>query len=258
MRYLKNNSLFLILGILLSTILLVFLFIPIFKILFAVPPSKLMASFKDPRITSSVILTLKVSAMATATTVVLGLPLSYILARYEFPLKRTIEGLIDAPVMIPHVAAGIALLMVFGREGILGGAFQKIGVVFLDTKAGILIAMMFVSAPFFINSAKEGFKKIDRRLELAAKTLGASNLDVFFKISLPLAKKEILNGALMMWGRGLGEFGAVVIIAYHPITAPVMIYERFTSFGLEYALPISSLLVGISILIFIIVRFLSR
>ncbi|AEA33753.1 ABC transporter permease [Hippea maritima] len=247
-----------ILAVILSLTLVAFLSIPLFEIIFSLPPSKLIIALKDKMILSSILLTLKVSAFATLTTTILGLPLSYILARYNFPLKGLIEGIVDVPVMIPHVAAGIALLMVFGSEGIFGEAFQKLGITFLDTQFGILIAMMFVSAPFFINAAKEGFKKIDTRIEQVARTLGASRFHVFLKISLPLAKKDILNGALMMWGRGLGEFGAVVIIAYHPITASVMIYDRFNSFGLDYALPVTTLLVIISLTIFIIVRFLSK
>ncbi|QEH07590.1 ABC transporter permease subunit [Sulfurospirillum multivorans] len=121
-----------------------------------------------------------------------------------------------------------------------------------------MIAMMFLSATFLINGAKEGFKKVDIKLEKVARTLGASPLKVFFAISIPNAKKEIVNGCLMMWGRGLGEFGAVIILVYHPMTAPVLIYDRFTSFGLSYSAPVAAVMIILSIMVFLSVRFVNN
>ncbi len=242
----------------LATLILVFLFLPVFGILTGIPPAQYIHSFKDRQIVSSIALSLEISFFATVLVMVLGIPLAYLLARVKFPFKGILEAIVDIPVMIPHVAAGIALLMVFQANGSLGEFFKKIGVSFLDTPYGILIAMMFVSAPFLINSAKEGFKKVDERVEFVARSLGASQVYTFFRISLPLARKDIVNGAIMMWSRGIGEFGAVVIIAYHPMTAPVLIYDRFTSFGLNYALPITALMVLISIVIFIVIRVLNN
>ncbi len=243
---------------LLSVIIFIFLALPIVDIMLSTSPDKLVSAIKDPSIMSSIKLSIEMSFFATLIVIIVGVPLSYILARWHFPFKGVIEGFIDIPVMVPHVAAGIALLMTFQANGFFGAFFKKIGITFLDTPYGILIAMIFVSAPFLINGAKEGFKRVDRRLEFVARSLGATPLETFFKVTLPLARKDIINGALMMWGRGIGEFGAVVIIAYHPLTAPVMIYDRFNSFGLSYALPITSLMVGISIVIFIAVRIINN
>ncbi len=238
----------------LSILIVIFLFLPIFGILTSITPHQFLQSLKDKQIMHSIILSIEISFYATLIVIALGIPLAYLLARAQFPLKGILEGLIDIPIMIPHVAAGIALLMVFQANGTFGEFFKKIGVTFLDTPYGMLIAMMFVSAPFLINSAKEGFKKVDERIEYVSRSLGLGSLETFLKITLPLARKDIINGALMMWGRGIGEFGAVVIIAYHPMTAPVMIYDRFNSFGLEYALPITALMVAMSIVIFIAIR----
>ena len=159
--------------------------------------------------------------------------------------------------MIPHTAAGIALLVAFG-SGSIGEFFSGLGIKFIGTEAGIMIAMMFLSATFLINGAKEGFKKVDVKLEKVARTLGASPMHVFFAISVPNAKKDIVNGCLMMWGRGLGEFGAVVILVYHPMTAPVLIYDRFTSFGLSYSAPVAGVMIILSILVFLSVRFINN
>ncbi len=242
----------------LSIVIFLFLFAPIAKIIASTSTPKLISIFSDKDIINSVVLTIKMSLYATIIVALTGIPLAYFLSRKDFCCKAIVEGIIDIPVMVPHVAAGIALLMVFGTNGSLGELFKKVGIEFLDTKFGILIAMMFVSAPFLINGAKEGFKKVDTRLENVSKTLGANAFWTFIKITLPNARKDIINGALMMWGRGIGEFGAVVIIAYHPMTAPVMIYDRFNSFGLSYAIPITVLMISVSIIIFAIIRIINN
>jgi molybdate/tungstate transport system permease protein len=179
-----------------------------------------------------------------------------LLARTNFPGKKLVEGLIDVPIIVPHTAAGIALLFVFGRNFIAGKLFGSIGIQFIDSPAGIIIAMLFVSIPFLIDSAKEGFKKVDVRLERIARTLGASQWQCFWKIAFPLAWRSIMAGNIMMWARGISEFGAVIILAYHPMIAPVLVFERFEAFGLEYARPIASLLIIITIIIFIVLRLL--
>jgi molybdate/tungstate transport system permease protein len=118
--------------------------------------------------------------------------------------------------------------------------------------------MAFVSIPFLINSARDGFEGVPVRLEKAALNLGASSLRVFFTISLPLAWRNIVSGLILMFARGMSEFGAVVIVAYHPMVTPVLIYERFGAFGLKYARPVSVLFIGICLLVFVILRLLSR
>ncbi len=234
-------------------VILAFLVIPLFSILTGNPLDVLVQTLNEADVLASVYLTMKVSFWATLFALVTGLPLAYILARYKFWGRSFVETLVDIPIMIPHTAAGIALMLSFGN-GFLGDMFEKIGISFLDTESGIMIGMMFLSATFLINGAKEGFKKVDVKLENVARTLGANPLQVFFKISIPNAKKDIINGCLMMWGRGLGEFGAVVILAYHPMTAPVLIYDRFTSYGLSYSAPVAAVMILFSIAVFLVVR----
>jgi molybdate/tungstate transport system permease protein len=183
-------------------------------------------------------------------TLLLGVPLAYLLARVDFTGRSLIEGIINLPVIIPHTAAGIALLTVFGSRFFGGKLFSLLGIKFVGKFAGIVIAMMFVSLPFLVNEVKEGFRAIDDKLEKVARTLGANSCQTFFKIALPLNFNHIMSGSVMMWARGLSEFGAVVILAYHPMAAPVLIYERFTSYGLKYSSPIAVVMVFTTLIVF--------
>jgi len=241
----------------LSGILILFLSIPLLKLILGVGIETYIETLNDSQVKSSVFLTMKVSFYATLFVLLTGLPLAYIIARYDFFGKSLLESIIDIPTMVPHTAAGIALLMTFGNEKI-ENFLSKIGLGFVDSTTGIMAAMMFLSAPYLINSAKEGFRKVDVKLENVSKSLGAGNFETFLKIVIPNAKKDIINGMLMMWARGLGEFGAVVIIAYHPMIAPVLIYERFINFGLNYSAPVAAVMIVISIIIFSIVRWLNN
>lgn len=241
----------------LGLIMLLFLTLPLFKMLIGNDIATLVETLEQADVSASVILTMKVSFFATLFALVTGLPLAYLIARHEFFGRSFVETLIDIPIMIPHTAAGIALLVAFG-SGKMGEGFEWLGIRFIGTEAGIMIAMMFLSATFLINGAKEGFKKVDIKLEKVARTLGASPIKVFFAISIPNAKKEIVNGCLMMWGRGLGEFGAVVILVYHPMTAPVLIYDKFTSFGLSHSAPVAGVMIILSIIVFLSVRFINN
>ena len=117
--------------------------------------------------------------------------------------------------------------------------------------------MAFVSIPFLINAARDGFEVVPEKLEKTALNLGASPARVFFTISLPLAWRSVLSGLIMMWARGMSEFGAVVIVAYHPMIAPVLIYERFGSFGLSYARPVAVVFICVCLLFFVMLRMLS-
>ena len=153
-------------------------------------------------------------------------------------------ALINLPVVIPHTAAGIALLLVFGRRGLLGQWFSPLGITFTDNLAGIVVAMLFVSLPFLVNLSREAFAMVDEEFEKIALIDGASQWQAFFSVTLPLAWRGVLGGAVMMWAWGISDFGAVVILAYHPKIVPVLIYERFEGFGLQAAQPIALLLIS--------------
>jgi len=241
-----------------GTLLLLFVAIPVIRMILAADPAILAKTMAEPGVVASIFLTLKCAFFATMVCALFGIPLAFILARRDFFGKSIVSGIIDLPVMIPHTAAGIALLMVFGKRFFIGKAFAHAGIGFVGTEAGISLAMAFVSLPFLVNSARDGFSAIDPRLERVAETLGASASRTFFSISLPLAFRPILSGLIMMWARGISEFGAVIILAYHPMTAPVLIWERFTSFGLAYARPVAVLLILICLVIFSVLRFIGK
>jgi molybdate/tungstate transport system permease protein len=243
---------------LLGFLVLFFISFPLLNMLMSTEPSLLYKTFTDREVMDSIGLTLYASLLATSIALLGGIPLAYLLARVDFPGKSFVEGVIDVPIVIPHSAAGIALLMVFGREFFLGRAFDSIGIRFTGSVAGIVIAMLFVSVPFLIDAAREGFESVDPRLEKVARTLGATHWQTFWRISLPLAWRGILAGAIMMWARGISEFGAVLILTYHPMVAPILIYERFETYGLRYARPAAVLLILVCLLIFAALRALSR
>ncbi|ACM92549.1 sulfate/molybdate ABC transporter, permease protein [Nautilia profundicola AmH] len=241
----------------LAAVIVLFLTLPLLKLILGVGFDSYMQTLKDTEVINSIFLTMKVSFLATLFVLFTGLPLAYLIARYEFFGKSLLESLIDIPTMVPHTAAGIALLMTFGSQNIQG-FLESVGLGFIDSTTGIMAAMMFLSAPYLINSAKEGFKNVDVKLENISRSLGASQFETFMKIVIPNAKKDIINGMLMMWARGLGEFGAVVIIAYHPMIAPVLIYDRFINFGLNYSAPVAALMIIFSVIVFLSIRWLNN
>lgn len=212
----------------------------------------------EKEVVSSIWLTIWTSMAGTIFFAIAAIPFSYLLVRKKFPGKKIISGIIDLPVVIPHSAAGIAILGFISRDSIIGKFGSMLGLDFIGHPAGIALAMAFVSIPFLINAARDGFAGVPERLEKAALTLGASPARVFFTISLPLAWRNIVSGLILMFARGMSEFGAVVIVAYHPMITPVLIFERFGAFGLKYARPVSALFIIISLLVFVLLRSLAN
>ena len=241
----------------LGGILVLVVVIPLVRMIVTADPAVLRSAISDAEVIQSILLTLRAALWATLACILFGVPLAYALARWNFPGKTMVQGAIDLPVMIPHTAAGIALLMVYGPEFLLGRAFARLGVSFTGTIAGISLAMAFVSLPFLVNAARDGFLAIDPRLERVARTLGATPWQAFFKVSLALCWRSILSGAIMMWARGIAEFGAVIILTYHPMIAPILIWERFENYGLKYASPVAVILILLCLVVFSVLRWLA-
>jgi molybdate/tungstate transport system permease protein len=241
-----------------GALILLFIIAPLVGMFVSTSPADLFATAGDVEVQDSIKLTIWVSLAATVIFALAAIPLSYLLARKDFPFKSIVAGIIDLPVVIPHSAAGIAILGFVSRDSVLGKMGSAIGLNFVGHPAGIAIAMAFVSLPFLINAARDGFSGVPVRLEKAALTLGASPARVFFTISLPLAWRSIVSGLILMFARGMSEFGAVIMVAYHPMITPVLIYERFGAFGLKYAKPVSVLFITISLVVFITLRVLAR
>ena len=194
------------------------------------------------------------AAAATAIIALFGTPLAYFLARHSFRGKAFLEAVIDVPIMVPHTVAGIAVLMAFSPKAPAGAFLVNLGLSPVNSHLGIILACLFVSIPFYVDAARDAFYGVSPRLENVSRTLGASFPEVFFRISLPLAKKGLFSGLIMSWARAVSEFGAVVIIAYHPRTLPVLVYEFFTGYGLSAALPLTALLIAAVLVLLLVLQ----
>jgi molybdate/tungstate transport system permease protein len=253
----SRNSPFNWIILILSSLVLLFILAPLAGMFLHTGGSELLETVNDQEVRASIWLTIWVAFATTFIFAIGAVPLAWLLARKEFPLKNVAQGIIDLPVVLPHTAAGIAVLGFISRDGLLGKAANSVGLTLINNPGGIALAMAFVSIPFLINAARDGFTAVPERLEKAALSLGASRTRVFFTISLPLAWRSIMTGFVMMFARGMSEFGAVVIVAYHPMVAPTLIYERFNSFGLKYARPASVLFIIVALAVFILLRLIS-
>jgi molybdate/tungstate transport system permease protein len=253
----SRNTPFTWILLILSSLVLLFILAPLAGMFLHTGGSELLETINDQEVRASIWLTIWVAFAATFFFAIGAIPLAWLLARKKFPMKNIIQGIIDLPVVLPHTAAGIAVLGFISRDGLLGKAANSVGLTLINNPAGIALAMAFVSLPFLINSARDGFMAVPERLEKAALSLGASRTRVFFTISLPLALRSIITGFVMMFARGMSEFGAIVIIAYHPMVAPVLIYERFSSFGLKYARPAAVLFIIVALAVFILLRLIA-
>jgi len=242
----------------LGGVVLLFIIAPLAGMALRTTFSDLAQTAADAEVRGSITLTLWTSMAATLILAIAAIPFAYLLARRDFPLKRLVTAIIDLPIVIPHSAAGIAILGIVSGDSFGGMAARRLGVQFVGGPAGIMTAMAFVSLPFLINAARDGFAAVPERYEKAALSLGASPARVFCTISVPLAWRAILSGLILMWARGLSEFGAVAVVAYHPIVTPVLIYERFGAYGLKHARPIAVLFIGVCLILFVAVRLLAR
>ncbi|MCP4119875.1 MAG: ABC transporter permease [Desulfobacteraceae bacterium] len=220
--------------------------------------SDLMSALKERVVLEALGRSLFTALGATAVAMVFGTPLAYIMARKDFAGKKVIEGLIDLPIMIPHPVIGIAILSLFGRNSILGRILAQAGIEIMGTLTGIIIVLVFVGAPFYVNTVKAGFESVPVRLEKASRTLGAGMTSTFFRVTFPIVWRNMVLGAVMCTARAISEFGAVIIVAYHPMTAPVLIYERFTAYGLKYSQCVAFWLIAISLILFVLMRLFSR
>jgi len=206
-------------------------------------------------------LSLTTSLICVVVSVVTGTPLAYIQAHWKFRGKVLLDLLVDLPVVLPPSVAGIALLLAFGREGLIGIWLNKIGITLPFTTTAVVMAQLFVSAPLLVRSARIGFAAIDPQLEEAAKVEGASNWNVFRLIMLPIAGRALLTGVILTWTRALGEFGATLLFAGNlegkTQTMPLAIYVGFEQ-GLGIALILSVILLAVSIILLAFLRRLEQ
>ncbi len=235
-----------------------FIIAPILHIFIKVSAERLIETLKDQAVWKAIFTSLWGALWATILGCLLGVPLAYLLARSEFKGKSFVESIINLPVAIPHVAAGIALLSLLNPRTTVGKFFSLFHITFTDTIYGVIIAMLFVSLSFVIGAAITGFDNVEEDIEMVSRSLGASPSYTFWHITLPLAFPAILRGAVLAFARSISEVGALLVIAYYPKTAPIIMLDRFEQYGLTSARPVTVLVIVVSLILFFVLFYLSK
>ena len=218
----------------------------------------LMRIAGESDVISAILITFGGGLAAVIVLMILGTPLAYVLARTDFRGKHLVESLVDLPLVLPHTVAGLMVYILFMQRGLIGAPFAAAGVVFEDAIPGIIVAMLFVAMPFYVNTVREGFEKVPVHMENTARTLGATRFEAFRTVTIPCCTGHIANGASLAWGRAIGEFAAIVFIAYFPMVISTLIYFRFSTGGLAESRSIACVIIVASLVIFISMRLLVR
>jgi molybdate transport system permease protein len=229
-------------------ILVVFLALPVLTLIVrSLVDGSLAAVAGTSAVIAALALSLATTAVSLVLTVTFGLPLAYVLARWSFRGKWLVEAIVDLPIVLPPAVAGLALLLVLGRRGVLGGSLDQAGISIAFTTIAVILAQTFVSAPFFVRSARAGLAGVDRDLEDAARVDGASEVRVFRAITAPLAGPALAAGLVMSWARALGEFGATIMfagnVAGRTQTLPLVVYAEFQGGELNASIAGAAILV---------------
>jgi molybdate transport system permease protein len=246
---------------LVSLPMLLFYLLPLIALLLRVSPADLLSNFVDPQVAQAIQVSMTTTGAATGITLVFGAPLAYLLARRRFRARAVLDTLIDLPMLLPPSVAGIALLVAFGRRGLVGQSLADTGIQIAFTQIAVIMAQVFVASPFFVKSAISAFAAVDRELEQAAAVDGAAPLGVFWRITLPLSASALFGGIVMTWARALGEFGATIIFAGNfpgrTQTMPLAIYIGF-EIDLNIALTLSTILLVIAFAVLLLVKAVLR
>jgi molybdate transport system permease protein len=229
--------------------LLLLIALPLAGLLFTASPRELLTGLGDPLVAPAVRLTLMTTTISVVVIVACGTPLAWILAGRRSRVFRIVETALELPVVLPPAVAGVALLLAFGRRGLLGPALASVGVGLPFSRAAVVLAESFVAAPLYLQAALAAFRRVDPDLLLAARTLGASRPRVFFRVAIPLALPGLASGATLGWARALGEFGATLMFAGNMTgrtqTLPLAIYTALES-DLRTAQSLSLVLVAVA------------
>jgi molybdate transport system permease protein len=240
---------------------LVFLTLPVVAIFANTGPAELIDSLGDASAREALRLSLETSLIALAIVLAVGTPAAYFLATRRFRGHALVVTLVELPLVLPPAVAGIALLAALGPNGILGSLVEDAGVQLVLTTAGVVVALVFVSAPYYLRQAQASFAAVDPALLEASRTLGAGEARTFARVAVPVARPGLLAGAALAWGRALGEFGATLMFAgsFRGVTqtAPLAIYERFAT-DFTGALALSAVLVAVSAALLVSVKLLGQ
>jgi molybdate transport system permease protein len=251
---------------LLSGLLLLLVALPIVGLLFSAPPRQLLAGLGDPLVVPALRLTLFTTTVSLLVILTCGTPLAWMIARRTSPVARAsratriwrvMETLVELPVVLPPAVAGVALLLAFGRRGLLGPGLALAGIGLPFTRGAVVVAQTFVAAPFYLQAALAAFRRLDPDLILVARSLGASPPRLLFTLAIPVSWPSLASGAAMSWARALGEFGATLMFAGNMSgrtqTLPLAIYTALES-DLRTAQSLSLLLVAVAFALLVAIR----
>jgi molybdate transport system permease protein len=245
-----------------AALLVVFIAVPLASLYTHLSPPALAAVLAREPAQAALRLSLVTTFASLALTVILGTPLAYVLARSRFAGRTVVDAVVDLPIVVPPAVAGLALLFVFGRTGYAAPALRALHVQLAFTTAAVVLAQLFVGAPFYVRSARAGFAAVDRIYEDAAATLGTGPLRTFARITVPLALPALAGGAVLAWARALGEFGATIMFAGNlpgvTQTLPLAVYLGLESGDLELAAGLAVVLVTVALAIVVAARVLER
>ena len=243
----------------LSLPFLLFILIPLVALVLRVKPEQLLLHLQNPQVLAALRLSLSTTMISTVLIVLAGTPVAYLLASHQDRITRLIDALIDLPTVLPPAVAGVALLMAFGRRGLFGGSLASMGIQIAFTPIAVVLAQLFIAAPFFIKSAVVGFSLIEPEIKQAASMDGASDWQIFRYMVIPLASRAMLTGIMMSWARALGEFGATILFAGNfpekTQTMPLAIFLGFES-NIDIALTLSVILLLLSFCLLFFVKLL--
>jgi molybdate transport system permease protein len=247
-----------VLAVVLAAFGALFFLLPLLGLLWRAPWIRIGAELASAEVATALRLSLFCSLAATALSILLGMPLAWIQARIVFPGRALLRGLTLLPIVLPPVVGGVALLTAFGRRGLLGAWLDvALGLRLPFTTAGAVVAEAFVAMPFFVLTMEGAFGGSDRRLEDAARTLGAAPWRVFWSVTLPLVRPSLIAGAVLCWARALGEFGATITFAGNfpgrTQTVPLAVYVLLESQP-EAGIALSLVLVAVSLAVLIVLR----
>jgi molybdate transport system permease protein len=242
-------------------IALLFLTLPLLALVLRALANPLTSAVSLDAISSAVWLSFATTLITLVLTIAFGTPLAYVLARHQFRFKRLVIVLVELPVVLPPAVAGLALLMAFGRRGLLGAPLADAGVTITFTAAAVVMAQTFVAAPFFVRAAITAFEGVSRDLEDAGRVDGAGGITLFRYVTLPLAFRGMFAGLMLSWARALGEFGATILFAGslqgRTQTMPLLIYNILER-DLNAAIWTGLLLVGLALLALLVSQALTR
>ena len=238
-----------------------FISLPILSLVLWTVDENSWRAMATPEARDALLLSVRTTSISMLIIISVGTPAAYVLARKEFRGKRLLDSLIDIPAVLPPSAAGIALLLTFGRFGLVGKYLDVFGVQITFTTAAVIIAEVFVAAHFYVRQATVGFSGVRRDVEEAARVDGAGRFGVFTRVTVPLAFPALVAGAVMAWARALGEFGGTVIFAgsFRGVTQtiPLAIFAEFQT-NIDAAVALSVLVLGFAFVVILTVRFLTR